>query len=191
LLLGEVTALLSDAGDRAALAAAVRLVCDYGLADWVLLNLTQAGSTTCVAHAHRDSAKAPQLAELAERYAAGFCAQALARREPSARVPLHHASLSDEQMRSNCVDDEHAALSRKLGARSLLAVPVLSRGARLGVLFMMAAEPHHFQAADITLAVELGRRIGSAIEGVRLAELEKLLQQSQKMGLTTSTTCCA
>jgi two-component system cell cycle sensor histidine kinase/response regulator CckA len=60
-------------------------------------------------------------------------------------------------------------------------VPVLAGGARLGVLFMMAGEPHHFQAADITLAVELGNRIGTAIEGARLAELERLLQQSQKM----------
>jgi predicted ATPase/signal transduction histidine kinase/CheY-like chemotaxis protein len=181
LLLGEVTALLSDPGDRGALSRAVHVVCEYGLADWALLNLTRAGSTRCVAHAHRDTSKAPLLSELAERYGPEFCARALAQRELRARAPLHQASLSDEQLRSNCVDHEHAALSRKLGARSLLAVPVLAGGARLGVLFMMAGEPHHFQTADITLAVELGNRIGTALEGARLAELERLLQQSQKM----------
>jgi predicted ATPase/signal transduction histidine kinase/ActR/RegA family two-component response regulator len=181
LLLGQVTALLSETDDRAALSGALRLVCEHGLADWTLLTLTQTGSTTCIAHAHRDAIRAPLLAELAERYAPEFCARALAHRELSARAPLHQASLSDEQVRAHCVDDGHAALSRKLGMRSLLAVPVLAGGAKLGVLFLMAAAPHRFQPADVSLATELGRRIGTAVEGARLAELERLLQRSQKM----------
>jgi predicted ATPase/signal transduction histidine kinase/CheY-like chemotaxis protein len=181
LLLGEVTALLSDSGDRPALSQAVRLLCTHGLADWAVLNLTQAGASTCVAHAHKDSLKEALLAQNAQRYASDFCVTPLASRTLGASAPLCQASLSDEQIRAYCADDEHAALSRKLGLRSLLVVPLVARGASLGLLLLMAATPHGFQPADVTLGAELGRRLAIAIESTRLAELEGLLHQAQKM----------
>jgi predicted ATPase/signal transduction histidine kinase len=180
LLLGEVTASLSVSGDRVALSRALRLVCDHGLADWAILNLTQAGATQCVAHAHRDSLKEPLLLELAERPAA-FFAPLLGERSLGTGAPLHHASLSDEQIRAYSSGNEDATLARKLGLRSLLALPLVTRGTQLGTLFLMAAKPHHFQSADIALGSELVGRIGMAIESARMAELESLLRQAQKM----------
>jgi predicted ATPase/signal transduction histidine kinase/CheY-like chemotaxis protein len=181
LLLGEVTALLSDSGDRPALSRALGLVCAHGLADWAMLNMTQAGASKCVAHAHRDALKVPLLLELAERYAGAFCATQLGVRRLGASSPLHQAALTDEQIRAVCAGNEHAALARNLGLRSLLALPLVARGAPLGTLFLVAARPHHFQPADITLGSELADRMSMAIESVRLAELESVLRQAQKM----------
>jgi predicted ATPase/signal transduction histidine kinase/CheY-like chemotaxis protein len=181
LLLGEVTALLSDSGDRPALSQALRLVCAHGLADWAMLNMTQASAAKCVAHAHRDAMKEPLLVELAERHAAAFCATQLGARRLGASSPFHQAALSDEQIRAFCAGSEHAALARNLGMRSLLALPLVARGASLGTLFLVAARPHHFQPADITLGAELAGRMSMALESARLAELESLLRQAQKM----------
>jgi predicted ATPase/signal transduction histidine kinase/CheY-like chemotaxis protein len=181
LLLGEVTALLSDSGDRPALFRALRLVCTHGLADWAMLNLTQAGATKCVAHAHRDSLKEPLLLEFAERYATAFCATQLSARRLGASTPLHQASLSHEQIRAFCAGNEHATLARNLGLRSLLALPLVARGAELGTLFLVGARPHHFQPPDIALGSELAGRVSMTMESARLAELENFLQQAQKM----------
>jgi predicted ATPase/signal transduction histidine kinase/CheY-like chemotaxis protein len=181
LLLGEATALLSESSDRAVLSKVVRLVCDHGIADWVLIDLMEGGSVQRLARAHRDAAKEPLLGELEQRYPINYGAAVPARRMLEASAPLHLASLSDEQLRSFCVDDEHAVLSRKLGLRSLLIVPLVARGAQLGVLCLMAATPHHFQPGDVGLSAELGRRLAMAIDSARLAELESRLLQSQKM----------
>jgi predicted ATPase/signal transduction histidine kinase len=181
LLLGEVTALLSKTADRAALVQALRLVCAHGLADWALLNLTRDGTTTCVAHAHRDALKEPLLLELAERHATAFCATQLNARRLGASTPLHQASLSDEQIRAFCAGNELATLARKLGLRSLVALPLVARGGQLGTLFLVAGRPHHFQPADLELCSELAGRMSMALESTRLAELESFLRQGQKM----------
>jgi predicted ATPase/signal transduction histidine kinase/ActR/RegA family two-component response regulator len=181
LLLGKVTALLSDSGERPTLTEALRSICAHGLADWAVLNLTQPGVTKCVAHAHRDPQKEPLLLEFAERHAAAFCATQLGTRTLSASAPFHQASLSDRQIRACCAGNEHTTLARKLGLRSLLALPLVARGAQLGTLFLVAARPHHFQPADIALSCELGGRVSMALESARLAELENLLRQAQKM----------
>jgi predicted ATPase/signal transduction histidine kinase/CheY-like chemotaxis protein len=181
LLLGEVTALLSDSGDQPPLSEAVRLVCAAGIADWALLDVPRVGSIECAAYAHRDPAREQLLAEFVARGAERFWAVASAPHSFGASTPYHQASLSDEQIRACCLDEEHAALARKLGLRSLLVVPLRLRGRKLGALLLVAATPHHFQPADVELSAELGRRLGMAMESARLAEIESLLHQSQKM----------
>jgi predicted ATPase/signal transduction histidine kinase/CheY-like chemotaxis protein len=181
LLLGEATALLSEFADRAALSRVIRLICDHGLADWVLLDVVGGGATQRGVYGHRDAAGEALLADLERRYPAPLGAALLGAHEREAEAPVHRASLSDEQLRSHCVDDEHAALLRKLGSRSFLIVPLVARGIPLGTLSLMAGSPHHFQPGDIDVSVELGRRLAMAIDGARLAELENRLLQSQKM----------
>jgi predicted ATPase/signal transduction histidine kinase/ActR/RegA family two-component response regulator len=173
LLLGEATALLAVSSGRAALSEVVRRICEYGLADWALLDVIEGGPLQRVAGAHRDPVKAPLLAELERYYPGSFAGTLSASHVLEMGAPLHQASLSDEQLRSYCADDEQAVLARQLGLRSLLLVPLVARGTRLGTLALMAAVPQHFQPD--------GRRLGMAIDSARLAELESRLLQSQKM----------
>jgi predicted ATPase/signal transduction histidine kinase/ActR/RegA family two-component response regulator len=175
LLLGEVTALLSEFANGAALSRVVRRLCESGFADWVLIDVSEGGSIRRTVHGHRDAAKEPLLAELERSYPASFGALL------GAESSVHRASLSDEQLRSHCIDDEHAALLRRLGSRSFLIVPLIARGARVGALSLIAGMPHHFQPGDIEVSVELGRRLAMAIDSARVAELENRLLQSQKM----------
>jgi predicted ATPase/signal transduction histidine kinase/CheY-like chemotaxis protein len=181
LLLGEATAILSESPNLAGLSEVVSLVCARGLADWAVLDATEGVAPKHLAFAHRDAAKEPLLRQFVQRDSSCFRAAPSATHTLAANAPLHQPWLSDEQIRQYCIDDEHAALSRKLGLRSILIVPLVARGARLGALFLMAATPHQFEAGDVELGIELGRRLAMAIEGARLAELESRLLQSQKM----------
>jgi predicted ATPase/signal transduction histidine kinase/CheY-like chemotaxis protein len=181
LLLGEATALLAASSDPATLSEVVRRVCEHGLADWGVLDAMQGGAIQRVACAHRAAAKQPLLADLQSYRAASFAGSLAAKRVLETGAAVHEGSLSEEQLREYCADAEQAALARQLGSRSLLIVPLVARGAQLGALSLMAASPHHFQPRDVALAVELGRRLGMAIESTRLAELESRLLQSQKM----------
>jgi PAS domain S-box-containing protein len=76
-------------------------------------------------------------------------------------------------------DGPEAALLAGIGARSVLAVPLQARGRRLGVILGVRAgngqprggEPFrhaHFDARDLGVAAELGRRAGVAVDNARL-----------------------
>ena len=78
--------------------------------------------------------------------------------------------MTDEQLRSYCVDDRHAELVCRLGARSALYVPLCARDAVLGVLTLVATTPNWFARADVELAIDLGRRMALAIDNARLLD---------------------
>jgi signal transduction histidine kinase len=78
--------------------------------------------------------------------------------------------LTDEQLRSYCVDDHHAELIGRLGARSAVYVPLCARDAVIGVLSLISATPNRFGRADAELAIDLGRRMALAIDNARLLE---------------------
>ena len=168
LLLGEATALLSQTLDsRGVLDALVRLF-TRSFADCAVIDVPDNGVLVRIAGAHRDPDKEPILRELAERYAAQP-------RSPIWQVQqtgqaLEAPVLTDEQLRSYCVDDHHAELIRRLGTRSAVYVPLCARDAVIGVLTLVATTPNRFARADAELAVDLGRRMALAIDNARLLE---------------------
>ena len=100
-------------------------------ADWALIDLLDSGALVRIAGAHRDPDKESILRELAARYAAQP-------RSPVWQVlqtgqALEAPVLTDEQLRSYCVDDHHAELIYRLGARSAVYVPLCARDAVIGV----------------------------------------------------------
>jgi signal transduction histidine kinase/CheY-like chemotaxis protein len=65
--------------------------------------------------------------------------------------------------------DEHAALLREVGPRSLVAVPLRARGAVLGVVTLVRCDPARpFDEREAFIAAEFGRRTAMAIENARL-----------------------
>jgi predicted ATPase/signal transduction histidine kinase len=167
-LLGEATALLSQTLESRGVLDALARLFTRSLADWVLIDLQDDGALVRIASAHRDPDKEPILREMATRYAAQP-------RSPVWEVlqtgqALEAPVLTDEQLRSYCVDDHHAELVGRLGARSGVYVPLYARDAVIGVLTLVAATPNRFARADAELAVDLGRRMALAIDNARLLD---------------------
>src|SRR5262249_30332241 len=78
--------------------------------------------------------------------------------------------LTHEHLRSYCVDDHHADLIRRLGARSAVYVPLCARDAVIGVLTLPATPPTRSVRADADPSVDLGRRLAPAIDTARLLD---------------------
>jgi len=86
----------------------------------------------------------------------------------------------DAWMREHAPSRAHLSAWRKIGFRSLLAVPLRSSGRAIGSMILLrlgsAREP--FDHHDVEVAEELGRRAGVALEKVRLAhEQERQFRQ--------------
>jgi PAS domain S-box-containing protein len=88
--------------------------------------------------------------------------------------PFLLEAITDEMITLGAVDAEHARLVRSLGLRSLITVPVVARGRNLGVMVLATAQSRRrMRADDLAFALELGRRIGLAIDNSRLFALEQ------------------
>jgi anti-sigma regulatory factor (Ser/Thr protein kinase) len=74
----------------------------------------------------------------------------------------------DEALVAYALDEEHLALLRAVGFNSIMIVPVVGRSGIIGALTFVSALPRRFDADDLELAKELGRRAGVAVENARL-----------------------
>lgn len=64
---------------------------------------------------------------------------------------------------------EHLALLQRLGIRSVITVPLTARGRSLGAVTLFAGgSGRRYGPRELTLAVEIGRRAGLAIDNARL-----------------------
>ncbi|HEU4734201.1 MAG TPA: GAF domain-containing protein, partial [Kofleriaceae bacterium] len=165
LLLGEATALLSQAIDsRSVLDALARLLA-RSFADLAVIDLDEGGALVRIAGAHRDPDKARVLGELVARYPAQ-------QRSPVWQVletgkPVELPVLTDEQLRAFCIDEHQLKLVRQLGARSGMFVPLCARDTVIGALTLLSVTPNRFSRADAELAVDLGHRMALAIDNAR------------------------
>src|SRR4051812_17963247 len=63
---------------------------------------------------------------------------------------------------------EHRGLLRELGACSFLMVPMSARGKTLGAITFVSGDRRQYDADDLLLAEDLGRRCGMALDNARL-----------------------
>jgi predicted ATPase/signal transduction histidine kinase len=167
-LVGEATALLSQTLDSRGVLDALARLFTRSFADCAVIDLQDNGALVRIASAHRDPDKEPILRELAARYASQPRSPMwqVLQTGQAVEVPI----LTDDQLRSYCVDDHHAELIRRLGARSAVYVPLYARDAVIGVLSLVSMTPNRFARADAELAVDLGRRMALAIDNARLLD---------------------
>lgn len=66
-------------------------------------------------------------------------------------------------------DEAHRRLLRELGARSMMALPLLGRGHLLGLWIFAATKPGRYTDADLALAEEMGGRVALMAENARLS----------------------
>ena len=154
------------------------------IADWVAVDLaSEDGSIERVALVHADPARLAKAKRLQERYppdpSSPYGVPAVLR---SGRSELH-PDVSEELLAQGAVDEEHLELLREFGLRSALIVPMVVRDRVIGALsFVTGRSGRRFDAEDVVLAEELGRRCAIAIENSRLfgerAYIAKTLQES-------------
>ncbi|HET6381873.1 MAG TPA: GAF domain-containing protein [Armatimonadota bacterium] len=140
------------------------------LADWCAVQvLNEDGKVQRVAVVHPDPAKVELAYEMDRRYPV----------DPNAPRGTPHVmrtgetevypEVPDEILEQSAQDPEHLRIARELGLKSALIVPLLARGRTLGVITLIYAESdRRYTAEDQTLAEELARRAGAAVDNARL-----------------------
>ncbi|HEV2784776.1 MAG TPA: SpoIIE family protein phosphatase, partial [Solirubrobacteraceae bacterium] len=140
------------------------------LADWCVVSMPDShGYIRGVAVAHADAEKVEFARRAQERYptradAPGGTAQVIR----DGRSQLVN-EVTEEMLQAAAQDGEHLELLRTLGLHAGLTVPMTTAGRIVGALTLISAESGRiFDEADVTLAEELARRAGTAVENARL-----------------------
>jgi PAS domain S-box-containing protein len=168
--LAQASALLTSSLDgEAALRNVARLVVP-ALADWCAVDLLAAdGSVQRVAGFHRDPQKAPLVLELRRRGALDWNARHGLTRVLRTGEPEWVEHVPESLLIEEARDEGHLALLLRLGLRSWLCVPLLSRGRTLGALTLVSADSgRSYDEEDLHLAEDLARRAAISVDNARL-----------------------
>ena len=122
-----------------------------------------------LAVAHVDPTKVAWARELSRRYPPRLDATTGVPNVLRTRQPEIYSDITDDMLVAGAVDDEHLRLSRQLGLRSALIVPLVSPATAIGALTLVSAESgRRYSEHDLPLATELARRAAVAVEHARL-----------------------
>jgi signal transduction histidine kinase/PAS domain-containing protein len=141
------------------------------LADWCAVHVVdEDGGTRQIAVAHVDPAKVAWARELNERYPPRDDAPTGVPNVVRTGQPEIYPNITDEMLVAGAVDAEHLRISRDLGLKSAMIVPLTTGGGRtLGALTLVSAESgRRYTEADLPLATEMARRAAIAVEHARL-----------------------
>ncbi|WP_158502099.1 AAA family ATPase [Vitiosangium sp. GDMCC 1.1324] len=168
--LSDVSALLAESLDYATTLRRLARFVAPAFADWCVVDVVETGGKLRrLAGVHADPRKERILRELEERYPPDWGSP-----HPSARVvangkPLVLSELTEAVLQPFCRDAEHLRLIQGLGSQSVMTVPLVARGRRLGAISVGTADPRRpFGPADQALAEELARRAAIAIDNAHL-----------------------
>ena len=94
-----------------------------------------------------------------------------------------YPEIPDEMLREGAQDEEHYRALVEFGMRSVIIVPMTTRGRTLGALtFVSGNSGRRFDEQDVELAQELARRCATAIDNARLyterSYIARTLQES-------------
>jgi PAS domain S-box-containing protein len=168
--LAEASAELAESLDFAATLRTTARLAVPALADWCAVDVVQGdGTVRRVAAAHRERDKEPLIAELTRRYPTG--PGGLAGTPATIRASSRELApdVPDTYLESMAEDDEHLALLRQLGVRSLMTVPLRARGRTFGAMvFVSGAPERRLDRRHVELAENLATRAALAADNARL-----------------------
>lgn len=169
-LLAEASARISASLDYLASLANLAQIVVPEISDWCVVHLVDDdGVTRLIAASHSDPRQAARLRAVEERYPARLQSAAAYAEVLRTGDVVHIERVTDEYLRSAARDDAHFEELRSFGMRSQLSVPLRVEDGVCGVVTLSNAESGRaFGENDITLAIELGRRAGNAVENARL-----------------------
>ncbi|WP_263452324.1 ATP-binding protein [Hyalangium gracile] len=172
-LLSHASVMLSSSLDyHATLTRLAQLVVPR-FADWCTVDVLEedrpGARLTRVAVAHVEGGKAERLLELHRRFPPRQGSPSGVGRVLDSGTPELLLDVPDSLLQRLATDAEHAALLREVGFSSCIHVPMRARERNFGVLtFVIASKRHRYDARDLALAEELGRRAAVAMDNALL-----------------------
>ena len=145
-----------------------------GLADWCVVETVDTdGSLAQLAVAHDDPRKRALAERMRQLYPPTVDRPNLARRLLRTAAAGAVPEVSEAFLQSVAQDADHLRMLHELGLRSLLAVPLRTRGRVLGTILLANAEsPKRFTEEDLEIAEDLARRAALAIDNAALHQSE-------------------
>jgi signal transduction histidine kinase/PAS domain-containing protein len=139
------------------------------LADWCAVHVLDGDTPRQIAVAHVDPTKAEWARELNRRYPPRADAPSGVPHVLRTGEPEIHPEITDDLLVAGAIDAEHLRLSRELGLRSAMIVPLLAGDRAIGALTFVAAESgRRYSERDLPLATDLARKASLAVENARL-----------------------
>jgi PAS domain S-box-containing protein len=154
------------------------------VADWVVVDLaTESGGLDRMALAHADPEVREWALEMSRRYPPPPDAPAGVHQVIRTGQAELYPEIPDEMLREGAQDEEHYRALTEFGMRSVIIVPMTTRGRTIGALtFVSGDSGRRFDEQDVELAQELARRCATAIDNARLyterAYIARTLQES-------------
>ncbi len=169
--LAEAGVLLTASLDyRSTLPALVKLAVPH-MADWCAIDLLgDGGVCERVATVHADPRRVEMVEEVRRQYPPdeNDAVARILRTGVSERA----REITEEMLSAGARDAHHLELTRELGLRSWMAVPIVVHRRAVGVISFASAESGRlFEQGDLEIAEELGRRVGVMIDNARLFEM--------------------
>jgi len=139
------------------------------LADWCLIDvLDEHGRARRPAVAHPGPEDAALVEEM-KHFAPATDAETPAARTLRPGEPALLMADTRDRLEEVAEDESHRALLERLGLRSMMVVPIVSRERTLGVMSLLSTVSGRvFGRDDLDLAEELGRRAALAVDNARL-----------------------
>ena len=179
--LAEASAVLGASLDYEATLTRLAELAVPRLADWCVVHLADAsGALRSVVTAHADRERADQLIELQERFPAGADDDAGVGGVLRSGTTLYVPEMTEEVMARSTSSAEHLDLLRSVGIQSVVVVPLIARGRRLGALSLVTERGRAATLDDVALAEELGRRAAMAVDNARLYSDMELAQREAR-----------
>ncbi|HEY2511920.1 MAG TPA: PAS domain S-box protein [Polyangiaceae bacterium] len=169
--LAEATAALAESLDYEKTIAKVARLVVPTWADWCAVDIVQPQSRTPrrLAVVHVEPEKVKFARELEARYPPNPDATTgLPNVLRTGRAELHPI-ITDEFLVQTCIDAEELRLTRELGQRSAMVVPLIARGRVIGgVTFVFANSRRSYTEGDLAFGNDLAHRCALAIDNARL-----------------------
>jgi PAS domain S-box-containing protein len=168
-LLSESSAALSASLDSATTLRTVSRLVVPRFADWCIVDLVTRDNTlerVAVSAAGPDTEAL--LSEL-QRYAPDWSSSQPAAEVLRSRKTLIIPEVTEETLVSTARDARHLAVMRRLRPHSAIAVPMVARQRTIGAITLVRTTPGSaYDAADVAMAEELGRRAALAVDNATL-----------------------
>ncbi|MDB4977891.1 MAG: multi-sensor signal transduction histidine kinase [Candidatus Peribacteria bacterium] len=170
LFLSDATSILSSSLDyTTTLVSLARLVVPK-FADWCVVHIVDnKGIAQNVAVEHVNPQKVKWARDLDKKYPHSPDEHSGVYGVFKSGVPELYTDISDDMVKMSAQNDEHLAILRELGMRSVMIVPMVANGKVLGTISFIAAESNkNYRTEDLKFAENLGGRAALAIENARL-----------------------
>jgi PAS domain S-box-containing protein len=140
------------------------------LADWSAVDVTdERGQLRHVALAHVDPSKIETLETMRSRYPPASGQEMGVENVLRTGQSELYQEIPEELLSAGVQNEEHLAMLREVGLRSLIIVPLQVAGKTIGALSFVTGESgRRFDEQDLAVAEELARRAGTAVENARL-----------------------